>query len=111
VGCGIWKPDSETVTKIRTKITEHPNQWLAAIGNDEFTSKYELGGDSLKRPPRGFDPEHPLIVDLKRKDYLGSVELAEKTAYQIDFLDVYVDLCSRAAPFMQFLTEAVGLPW
>ncbi len=111
VGCGIWKPDGDSVTKIRTKITEYPDQWQSAISNENFASVYKLGGDSLKRPPRGFDPEHPLIVDLKRKDYLGSVELDEKTAYQPDFLDTYLDLCTRAVPFMRFLTEAVGLPW
>jgi uncharacterized protein (TIGR02453 family) len=111
VGCGIWKPAGETLFRIRTRIAEHPDQWLSARDNKEFRSVFQLGGDTLKRPPKGFDPDHHLIEDLKRKDYLGSVQLTEADACQADFLDVFVDLCVKAAPFMRFLTESIGLPW
>ncbi len=110
-GCGIWKPNTETVTKIRTKIANHPDQWLNIIQEKRFKKTFTLGGDALVRPPKGFDPDHPLIEDLKRKDYLASIVLNEKIVCQPDFLDYYVELCKTAAPFMEFLTRAVGLDW
>ncbi len=110
-GCGIWKPNTETVTKIRTSISEHPDQWLNIIQEKKFKKTFTMGGDSLKRPPKGFDPDHPLIEDLKRKDYLASIVLNEKIVGEPDFLDYYVELCKTAAPFMEFLTKAVGLDW
>ena len=110
-GCGIWKPNTETVNKIRRKIAEHPDMWLAILEDKKFKKTFTLGGDSLKRPPRGFDPDHPLIEDLKRKDYLASIVLNEKIVGEPDFLDYYVELCKTAAPFMEFLTRAVGLDW
>jgi len=110
-GCGIWKPNTETVNKIRTKIATHPDQWLNIIKDKKFETTFTIGGDSLMRPPKGFDPEHPLIEDLKRKDYLASVVLNEKIVGEPDFLDYYVELCKTAAPFMEFLTRAVGLDW
>jgi len=110
-GCGIWKPNGETVFKIRTKIIEKPELWLAVIHEEEFSSAFTLEGDRLKRPPRGFDPDHALVEDLKRKDYLGSVVLNEKIVCQPDFLDYYFDLCTKAAPFMKFLTQSIGLAW
>ena len=110
-GCGIWKPNTETVTKIRTKIATHPDQWLNIIQEKKFKKTFTMGGDSLKRPPQGFDPDHPLIEDLKRKDYLASIVLNEKIVGEPDFLDYYVELCKTAAPFMEFLTRAVGLDW
>jgi uncharacterized protein (TIGR02453 family) len=110
-GCGIWKPTLETVTRIRTKIAEHPDQWLDIIQEKKFRSTFRMGGDTLKRPPKGFDPEHPLIDDLKRKDYLASIVLDEKIVCEPDFLDYYLELCKTAAPFMEFLTRAVGLDW
>ena len=110
-GCGIWKPDSETVYKIRSRIINHPEEWKKSSRNSAFIDKFNLSGDSLKRPPRGFDPEHPLIDDLKRKDYIGSVELNEKIVCQDDFIDYYIDLCKKAAPFMKFLTDSIGLAW
>jgi uncharacterized protein (TIGR02453 family) len=110
-GCGIWKPNTETVTKIRTKIATHPDQWLNITQDKKFKKTFTIGGDSLKRPPKGFDPDHPLIEDLKRKDYLASIVLNEKIVGEPDFLDYYVKLCKTAAPFMEFLTRAVGLDW
>ena len=110
-GCGIWKPDSETVYKIRSRIINHPDEWKKSSRKPPFIDAFTLGGDSLKRPPRGFDPEHPLIEDLKMKDYIGSVELNEKIVCQNDFVDYYIDLCKKAAPFMEFLTGSLGLAW
>ena len=110
-GCGIWKPNTETVTKIRTKIVNHPDQWLDIIQDKKFKKTFTISGDSLKRAPKGFDPDHPLIEDIKRKDYLASIVLNEKIVGEPDFLDYYVELCKTAAPFMEFLTRAVGLDW
>lgn len=111
ISCGIWRPESESLARIRQVLQEHPQRWLAAIQDPEFAALYRLAGESLKRPPRGFDPDHPLIEDLKRKDFLASIEIDEEIATRPDFLDYYVDTCQRAVPFMSFLTEALGLAW
>ncbi len=38
-----------------------------------------IQGDALKRPPRGFDPEHAHIEDLKRKSFYVMAEAAAGT--------------------------------
>lgn len=111
VSCGIWRPSTQTQHRIRQVIAEHPQRWLEAVGDPEFRTAYRLAGDSLVRPPRGFDPDHPLIEDLKRKDYLASHTLSKETALQEDFLDIYTGLCKQAGPFMRFLTESLSLAW
>lgn len=111
ISCGIWRPTSETQRRIRQVLLEHPQRWLDAIEEERFTSLYRLRGKSLTRPPRGIDPEHPLIEDLKRVDYLASIRINEKIATQPDFLDYYLETCQAAAPFMRFLTESIGLTW
>lgn len=110
-GCGIWQPESKTAAKIREAIVDKPVAWRMAIGNEAFRKVFQLGGESLKRPPRGFDADHSLIEDLKRKDFIGSVELSEEIVCQDDFLEHYVGLCKAASPMMQFLTEALQLAW
>ncbi len=70
-----------------------------------------LGGETLQRPPRGFDAEHPLIDDLKRKDFVTFCELDEQAACAPDFLDRHAGICRSAAPFTKFLADAIGLPW
>jgi len=111
MGAGIWKPDGETVAKIRSRIDAKQAEWRETIGNEAFSSTFSLEGDSLKRPPRGYDPDHPLILDLKRKDFIGSMELSEEIVLRDDFLDLYVDLCKKSAPLMRFISLSIGLSW
>jgi uncharacterized protein (TIGR02453 family) len=110
-GCGIWQPDTQTANKIRSTIANRPDNWLAAIQDAAFQKTFSLEGESLKQPPRGFDADHPLVEDLKRKDFIGSVELSEQVVCQDDFLTQYVEMCKAASPLMRFLTEALGLAW
>ena len=35
-----------------------------------MTDGLTLGGDRLKRGPKGIDPDHPMIEELKRKDFV-----------------------------------------
>lgn len=110
-GVGIWHPDSATLGKIRTAIAADPDEWLSATRRPPFAAVFELGGDSLKRAPSGYDPDHPLIDDLKRKDFVGYSMLDEKTVTGDGFLDEYARICRSATPFVAFLCRAVGAPF
>jgi uncharacterized protein (DUF2461 family) len=72
---------------------------------------WAIGGDSLVRTPKGFDEDHPYIEDLKRKDFIASVRLTQKQVTAPSFLDEYMQLNKRAAPLMEFLCNAVGVPF
>jgi len=108
---GIWHPDSAALGRIREAIASDPAAWLGAKSDPGFCELYELSGESLKRAPQGYDPNHPQIDDLKRKDFIAHVELSEDDACTPDFLYRYARLCDRAGPFMRFLTDALDLPW
>jgi len=111
VGIGIWHPETKTLNKIRDAILEHPNHWEEIVSDKAFASTFELAGDSLKRPPKGYDPEHPLIEDLKRKDFIASTPFSEEDACNPDFIDRFAEAGRTASPFIGFLTTAIGLPW
>jgi uncharacterized protein (TIGR02453 family) len=108
---GIWHPDRETLAKIRSAIVDKPEQWKRATQDRKFTAKYRLSGDTLKRAPAGFDPDHPLIEDLKWKDYVASAMLDERTATSEDFVPVFAETCAAATPFMRFLCTALDQPF
>ena len=110
-GAGIWRPNSAAVGKIRGSIVANPDRWKSIINNEEFISMYELEGESLKRPPRGIDPDHPLIDQLKLKSFVATANFTEEDACSPDFIDVYANACEIASPFTGFLTTAVGLDW
>ena len=111
VGAGLWHPEGEALAKIRDAIVTHPDRWKRATSQREFRATCRLSGDKLQRPPKGYDPEHPLIEDLKRKDFVTVTDLSEKQACSAGFMDAFVSSSNAAAPFMRFLTESLGLPW
>ena len=108
---GIWMPDSATLRKIRGSIAANPARWESIVKDEAFASTFTLEGDSLKRAPRGFDPDHPLIETLKLKTFAAATSFDQETACSPGFADVYADICRTAAPFSKFLTKAVGLDW
>ncbi len=108
-GAGIWHPDSASLKTIRGALVERPRAWKSSIAGTDFRATFQLEGDSLKRGPKGFDPEHPLIEDLKRKDFVAMARFEEADAVADDFLDRYVECCRVARPFVRYLTKALDL--
>lgn len=110
-GVGIWQPPREPLAQIREAIVERERDYRRILASAELTAVFEPDGESLKRAPRGFDPEHPLIADLKRKNHTLFATFTEADAVAGDFLDRYTEHCRLAAPYMQFLAEALGIEW
>ena len=110
-GVGIWHPEAESVRKIRDAIVARPPSWKKAIADRKFRARFELGGEKLARPPKGYDPTHPLIEDLKRKDFIGGADFTRKEVCSDQFLNQFAGACVAASPFMKFLTEALGYKW
>jgi uncharacterized protein (TIGR02453 family) len=100
---GVWHPDSRALTKIRTAIVAAPEQWAKA------KRKLELEGDSLMRPPRGFDPNHPFVEDIKRKDFVASATLIETQVCGPRFMRDFAAACRTMLPLVEFTTRALGL--
>ncbi|MFZ3212438.1 MAG: TIGR02453 family protein [Terriglobales bacterium] len=60
---GVWHPDNHALTRIHTAIMDQPEGWA------KVRRKLELEGDSLTRPPRGYDTKHPFIEDIKPEGF------------------------------------------
>lgn len=110
-GCGIWSPGSEALAQIRNTIAENPAGWKRITQAAAFRDNFSMMGQSLKRPPRGFDAGHPLIEDLKRKDYVARTRFDEADAVQPDFLQRFTEIVRSGAEFVKFLSRAVGVPF
>lgn len=111
VGLGIWHPDGPTLKKIRAFLVENSTKWKRTTGGKNFRQSFQLAGESLKRAPKGYEPDHPLIEDLRRKDFIAFTEISERRLTAPGFLDEYARLCKSGAPFVRFLCEATGVPF
>ena len=108
-GAGVWHPDGKALALIRQAIDANGRRWKQVAHGGRFRKYFEPEGDSLKRAPKGFDPEHPLIEDLRRKDFFGLARMSQKAATSADFMDVYTQMSKSATAYMRFLCDAVGV--
>ena len=109
VGVGIWRPDALALGKIRDVIAEQPGKWETAISGKAFNKLFTLSGDSLTNPPRGYTKDHPLIEDLKRKDFIAIAAVNDDQVMRAGFKKLVLDHFQAADDFMQFLCQALEL--
>ncbi len=110
IGAGIWLPPAEELAKIRNTIVDNPNTWNQIKTSGEIKKLFGgISGDGLKRPPRGFDPEHVHIEDLKRKSFLLMRHESLDIILDSGFVDEVEKTFKAAAPLMDYLCYAQGI--
>jgi uncharacterized protein (TIGR02453 family) len=108
---GLWRPEAVSLARIRQAIVDDPAKWKRARDNRKFRAQFDLAGESLKSPPRGFPKHHPMIEDLKRTDFIAVRDLAEEDVLGTGFLDAAASSFAASRPYMRFLCEALALPF
>ena len=109
-GVGMWRPDPPTALRVRQAIAAPRSQWKRTVGG-RFAELFELSGEQLKRPPRGFDPEHRSIEDLRRKSFMGVHHLDDEEVFGGELLGRYTELAKAGAPLNRFLCRALELSY
>ena len=112
IGAGIWLPPNSELIKIRDTIVDNPHAWNK-VKTDRAVKKLcgGVSGDGLKRPPKGYDPEHQHIEDLKRKSFF--VMRHEKPLFMFDrsFVDEVEKTFKTAKPLMDYISYALDVPF
>jgi len=115
VGAGMWRPPSDALRAIRARIDTEPDAW-SAVANDPGLSGGPSGmrlseGDPLKRPPRGYDKDHPHVEDLKRRSFLAMGPLTADDVLADDFPERVTTRFRATLPLMRFLCDALDQPF
>ncbi len=110
LGAGMWHPESGALRAVRDAIVSDPAAWKKARDAKAFRKRWDLAGDSLQRPPRGYDADHPMVEDLKRKDHIAVAHLAPEALTSPDLLEVLADRFRAAKPYLAFQAAALDLP-
>lgn len=111
IGTGCWRPESSVLSAIRAAIDEEPKKWVKTRDNKRFQEKFTLAGDSLKTAPRDYSKDHPMIEDLRRIDFIAVAPLSEKEIISDQIVTSVIDHVKRAKPLMQFLCDAIDVPY
>jgi uncharacterized protein (TIGR02453 family) len=112
IGGGLWMPPSDALGQVRMLIAAKPAAW-SRIKTDKTFAKHFGGveGDALMRPPRGFDPAHPHIGDIKRKSFFAMREEKPKLTQHPKIISEVSETFKAASPLMKFLCNALGVPY
>jgi uncharacterized protein (TIGR02453 family) len=110
-GVGCWHPDPDSLRQIRDTIAKYPEKWFAARDDKKFVAQWELWGDSLTRPPRGYDAVHPAIEDIKRKDFVAISPLSAAEVTGTGLVKLAGKRFAASAAFMKFQCEALGVQY
>lgn len=103
---GMWQPEPPRLQQIRKALVDHSADWKKVRA-----SVPEIEGETLKRPPPGFDPNHPMIEDLKRKGFTSGLAIQESVVTSRDFADQFISLCRSLDPLNRFLAKAIGVAY
>lgn len=109
LGVGMWHPDAPSLAAVRKSIVDDPKTWKRVRDGKKFNESWALGGESLKRAPKGFDPDHPMIEDLRRKDFIASTQLKVGSVTKAGFLETVVDHFKAAKAFAAWQAKALDL--
>lgn len=101
VAAGVMGAGTTELNRIRDHILKHPRDW------QEATKDLELFGDQLKTAPKGYDKDHLLIDDIRRKEYLARHRFRVEDLYGPTLLVKLQKAWKPMFPFTNFLADAL----
>ncbi len=110
MGVGIWRPDTATLVRLRRLVADDPDAWRAMTTDPRFATKFSITGERLKRPPRGFPADHPLVEVLKLKDFTALTPLTQRSITSAGFVEDFAELCQAGMGLNRFICRALDLP-
>ncbi|MFB2641609.1 DUF2461 domain-containing protein [Shewanella bicestrii] len=108
IAAGIWHPESKVLNAIRTCIDENPNGYKKAL-HTLTNQGFVMDGDSLTRPPKGFDKHHPMLDELKRKDFIALKPIPFERLCQADAARYCAEQFAHCSQLMAYLCFALEL--
>ena len=111
LGAGIWRPNSLALGKIREMISDSPNAWKNINNSEPFKQLFHLSGQSLKTQPRGYAKDHPMIHDLRRKDFIAIHPLNRNDITGPNLVTLINQRYQAANDLMDYLCDALELPY
>ena len=111
VGVGLWMPAPPSLDAIRRRIVNEPTLFRDIVAAPAFTrtfARHDHQGGSLKRPPKGFPADHPLVEELKRKSHIASAALSAGDVVSARLDTLIAERLEAGLDYLKFLCDAVG---
>ncbi len=111
IGAGIWRPPAKQLGLIREFIADNPSAWEKLVRSSPVKRMGGVQGDSLKRPPRGYQAESKHIEDLKRKSFYLMTGVDAESALSSALVTQSIRIFRSASRLNHFINDALELPF
>jgi len=106
IAAGIWHPDRDVTLLVRNHIAETHQELSRILAGTKLRKVAgELQGSALSRAPKGFDPAHPAVEFIKRKDWILDVTLDANLATTPELHTAIVERFRVMAPLLGYLNR------
>lgn len=108
---GVHQPEPPMLLTLRRHVAEHHEQFQELMRDRKLRKLLgELQGEELSLAPKGFDPEHPAIGLIKKKEWLYETTLPASLATTPRLLKEIVTRFRAVLPLVEFLNRALDHP-
>jgi uncharacterized protein (TIGR02453 family) len=101
---GVYMPGPAELAAIRKSISDNPARFFDLVEHPKMLKIVgPLRGEQLSRPPKGFEPDHPAIGLLRRKQFYYYTTLPTSTATSPGLEKVIIRQFKAMAPAIDYL--------
>lgn len=105
---GSFQPLPEQLAATRQEIDYNYKEFLSLVENKTVKKHFgKLSGETLARPPKGYDAENAAIDYLKHKSFLLLKNIPVKNLFEKNFEKNLLETCKAIKPLNDFLNRVV----
>lgn len=106
VAGGVYHPDPPTMLQIRTHIAANHEELRKILTAKKSRQLFgDLHGSELSRAPKGFDPDHPAVDLIKKKDWYLDGSLNAELATTPKLQREIVERFRAMMPLIEYLNR------
>ncbi len=109
IGGGVWQPEPDLLKNVRQEIDYNGSDFNKIISKKSFTKCFgKIEGESLVKPPKGYEPDNPNIDLLKLKQYIVKKNFTDAEVLSSNFMTDIASAYKEAVPFFRFMDNVMG---
>ncbi|MEJ5963803.1 DUF2461 domain-containing protein [Pedobacter immunditicola] len=106
---GYWMPDATHLKLIRQEIDYNSSDFLNILNEKQFAANFKLStANTLKKAPKGYDPDDPNIAYLKLKSFEVVQIIPDEDFYHPSIINKLADTYKIIYPLVGFLRNAIA---
>ncbi len=108
VGGGFYGPEPDDLKRIRKEFEQDDSEMRAILNEPTFKSIFGgLQGEEVKSAPRGFNPAHPAIDLIRKKQFYVFRKFTDKEVQSPNFIEEVVETFLAIRPYFDYMSAVL----